>query len=238
MSVPEEELRTAVYIDGFNLYYGCLKDHDPYKWLDIEALCNNLLPRSPVVSIKYFTARILAKASRRADAHVRQDAYLKVIKQVSKGRVEVFRGHYRRDPKKLRLHRPIPCGNHDNGDEHCHGSDKIKVWKNEEKETDVSLAVHMINDAWIDLYDQAIIISNDADLREAIKIAKLDLSPGKPSKRVGVITPTTWDRKPAGKLVDPADWTKEIREEHLENSQLPDTINTGSGTLYRPHEWT
>lgn len=27
-------LRTRVYIDGYNLYYGCLKG-TPYKWLDL-----------------------------------------------------------------------------------------------------------------------------------------------------------------------------------------------------------
>jgi hypothetical protein len=31
-------LRTNVYVDGFNLYYGCLKG-TPYKWLDLDAMC-------------------------------------------------------------------------------------------------------------------------------------------------------------------------------------------------------
>jgi len=30
-------LRTRVYIDGYNLYYGCLKN-SPHKWLDVRAL--------------------------------------------------------------------------------------------------------------------------------------------------------------------------------------------------------
>jgi len=34
---------TNVYVDGFNLYYGCLKG-TPYKWLDLGALCQALLP--------------------------------------------------------------------------------------------------------------------------------------------------------------------------------------------------
>ena len=29
---------TNVYIDGFNLYYGCLK-RSPYKWLDFVPAC-------------------------------------------------------------------------------------------------------------------------------------------------------------------------------------------------------
>ncbi|HHT9772358.1 TPA: NYN domain-containing protein, partial [Legionella pneumophila] len=33
--------RTTIYIDGFNLYYGCLK-RTSYKWLDLKALFINL----------------------------------------------------------------------------------------------------------------------------------------------------------------------------------------------------
>jgi len=51
--------RTIVYIDGFNFYYGAVKD-TPYKWLDFEAFCRLLLPRDNVVKIRYFTARISA----------------------------------------------------------------------------------------------------------------------------------------------------------------------------------
>ena len=37
-------LQTNVYIDGFNLYYGCAKG-TPHRWLDLGALCNALLPK-------------------------------------------------------------------------------------------------------------------------------------------------------------------------------------------------
>jgi len=33
----DNALRTRVYIDGYNLYYGCLKN-SPDKWLDVRAL--------------------------------------------------------------------------------------------------------------------------------------------------------------------------------------------------------
>jgi hypothetical protein len=34
--------KTNVYVDGFNLYYGCLKG-SPYKWLDIQKLSELLV---------------------------------------------------------------------------------------------------------------------------------------------------------------------------------------------------
>jgi 6-hydroxy-3-succinoylpyridine 3-monooxygenase len=39
-------LRTRAYIDGYNLYYGCLKG-TPYKWLDLLVLFEqHILPSS------------------------------------------------------------------------------------------------------------------------------------------------------------------------------------------------
>ncbi len=35
-------LRTRVYIDGHNLYYGCLKN-SPHKWLDVHRLIERIL---------------------------------------------------------------------------------------------------------------------------------------------------------------------------------------------------
>lgn len=52
--------RTAVYVDGFNLFYGALKG-TPYKWLDLAALCGMLLPADHVVAIHYYTARVSAR---------------------------------------------------------------------------------------------------------------------------------------------------------------------------------
>jgi len=39
-------LRTRIHVDGYNLYYGCLKS-TPYKWLDLMALFERcILPSS------------------------------------------------------------------------------------------------------------------------------------------------------------------------------------------------
>ncbi len=41
-------MRTSVYIDGLNLYYGALKG-TPFKWLDPIKLSTAVLPRQCVV---------------------------------------------------------------------------------------------------------------------------------------------------------------------------------------------
>ena len=41
-------MRTIVYIDGFNLYYGALKG-TPYRWLDILAMARKILRNAQFV---------------------------------------------------------------------------------------------------------------------------------------------------------------------------------------------
>jgi len=56
-----------VYIDGFNLYYGCLKGTLD-KWLDPAALARRLLPADTIKRIRYFTARPPSRACRSISA--------------------------------------------------------------------------------------------------------------------------------------------------------------------------
>ena len=50
-------MRTIIYVDAFNLYYGCLKG-TPYRWLNIQKLCELLMPKNNIVAVKYFTALV------------------------------------------------------------------------------------------------------------------------------------------------------------------------------------
>ena len=51
--------RTIVYIDGFNLYYGLLRQCAPFKWLDLQKFSRRLVsPDNNVVAVKYFTSRV------------------------------------------------------------------------------------------------------------------------------------------------------------------------------------
>lgn len=50
-------LKANVYIDAFNLYYGCIKK-TRFHWLDLGCLCRLLLPKNPINRIRYFTALV------------------------------------------------------------------------------------------------------------------------------------------------------------------------------------
>jgi uncharacterized LabA/DUF88 family protein len=70
-------MRTRVYVDGFNLYYGSLKG-TPYKWLNLVELARQLLPRGHSVDkLAYFTARVSGVSDPQAPA--RQQAYLSAL---------------------------------------------------------------------------------------------------------------------------------------------------------------
>ena len=52
-------MKTTIYIDGYNLYYGALRN-TAYKWLDIvqlfSGICHIQNPTCEVVAVKFFTA--------------------------------------------------------------------------------------------------------------------------------------------------------------------------------------
>jgi len=50
---------TNVYVDGFNLYYGAAKN-TPFKWVNLAALCEAVLPGIRIGHIRYFTALVSA----------------------------------------------------------------------------------------------------------------------------------------------------------------------------------
>lgn len=69
--------RTTIYVDGFNLYYGCLK-HTPYKWLDLKVLFSKLLDKThDIKKIKYFTAHI---SNRPGNNEARYADFIKMIR--------------------------------------------------------------------------------------------------------------------------------------------------------------
>jgi 6-hydroxy-3-succinoylpyridine 3-monooxygenase len=41
----ELDLRTNIYVDGFNLYYGALRK-TPYRWVNLNTLFQYLLPKT------------------------------------------------------------------------------------------------------------------------------------------------------------------------------------------------
>ena len=155
--------RVYVYIDGFNLYNGAVKDKPQYKWLDLMAFSKRLMGGDNVLKVKYFTAKVLGFRKQK-----RQQIYWDALRHLyNKDKFEIVEGFFRIDSKK----RPITLYQF-NKLNNCTTNNYIWILNSTEKCTDVNLAIHIINDAWKNLYDKALIISNDSDLIGAIKLVK------------------------------------------------------------------
>ena len=66
-------MKANIYIDGFNFYYGCISE-TPYHWLNIAKLCQLLLPRDEIATIKYFTALVTPRPND-PEKLIRQERY-------------------------------------------------------------------------------------------------------------------------------------------------------------------
>ena len=140
-------MRTNVYIDGFDLYNRAVKDTS-YKWLNLSKLCQALLPRHEIHRIRYFTALVHARPND-PQAPQRQQIYLWALKTIPSLTMEF--GQFRSCVKERPLVTATP-GQPRN----------VLVHDTEEKGTDVNLATHLLMDGYVDDYEQALVISNDA----------------------------------------------------------------------------
>jgi NYN domain len=211
--------RTIVYVDGFNLYYGALKD-GPNRWLNVAELCKRLMrPTHEIVAIKYFTARVQPRSNNPQQAQ-RQQIYLRALATIPG--LSIHYGHFLTRKVNRRLARPPRSG-----------SPNRLVWNTEEKGSDVNLASHLLIDGFRARYDIAVVISNDSDLKTPVEFVRGDL--GAP---VGVLNPhknRSWALSP--RKLPAGSFYKPIRAAALAASQLPDTLKDADGTIHKPKGW-
>ena len=204
-------MKTYVYIDGFNLYYGSLKD-TPYRWLDLSKLCRLLLPQNQIVRIKYFTAKVSARPHD-PDQPTRQQAYLRALRTIPD--LEIIYGHF------LSHQIFMPSAQNPNR--------PVKVIKTEEKGSDVNIAAHLVNDGHRGRYEVAVLVTNDSDLLEPLKIVRYELK-----LPVGIINP---QKKASRVLAQHATFMRKIRKGVLQASQFPTPLQDTHGTFHKPPNW-
>lgn len=218
------EVRTIVYVDGFNLYYGACRAPGR-KWLDLGALCERLLPNDEIVEIAYFTAN-LRKDPRDPEAQVRQRIYHRALETVP--RLRIHRGRFLEKRVTGVLVDPTP-------------DDRLRrtVRTFEEKETDVNIASLLLADGFEGRYEHAALISNDGDLQMPVELvrSRLDL-------HITVVNPVLRQRgKRRNKNLSPDPLPPnasfiQLKARHIEDSQFPTEIRERQGlTLVKPASW-
>ena len=211
-------MKTNVYIDGFNLYNRAVKE-TAYKWLDLSKLCQVLLPRHQIHRIRYFTALVHSRPND-PQAPQRQQTYLRALKTIPNLTMEY--GQFRSRTRERPLVTPIP------------GQSRIVlVHDTEEKGTDVNLATYLLMDGYEGDYEQALVISNDADLALPISMVhnKLQLP-------VGIVNPNIKQEQVMPKeLRDAATFDRRLRESVLQKCQFPSTLQDAKGIITKPSTW-
>ena len=201
-----------VYIDGFNLYYGATKD-TPYKWLNLHQLCINMLPNDNLTAIKYFTARVNARPHD-PQQPVRQQIYLRALRTLPN--FSIIYGHFLTHKCRMVLTGVTPI-------------QKVWVDKTEEKGSDVNLAAHLLMDGFKNLYEVAVLITNDSDLAEPVRMVKEELKLG-----IGILNPHPQHSQQLKKL---ATFIKRIRQSDLIAAQFPPALMDAKGNFTKPPSW-
>jgi hypothetical protein len=204
-------------VDGFNLYYRALKQNPQYKWLNLRLLAQRLLDSdNQIDGIRYFTAPVSGR--RDPDQPIRQQQYLQALSTLPS--VTVHLGNFLMTPRLRPLVNPV-----DGGPTH------VEIWNSEEKGSDVNLAAYLIHDAWRGLFDVALVLSQDTDLNEPVRIVHDEIG-----KSIGVVV---LDGKAPGKLAKYGNFVRHITHADLAAAQFPNTVAFGKKgkTVTRPSTW-
>lgn len=213
-----------VYVDGFNFYKGLLEG-SPHKWLDLQSLFDRALPQYEVVKVRYFTAPLKVKANPAdPDVPARQRIYIRALRTLK--RVDVFEGTFSVRPSKARRYHEasrFPWRRKRVGK-------WVPIWKVEEKGSDVNLASHLLWDAFHDAADLFVIVTQDSDLMEPVRMVSLDL--GKDvalSYPHGVVSDKLARCRPK--------FTFWITKNELAASLLPNPVMHQGKPLWKPRSW-
>lgn len=218
--------RVSVFIDGYNLYHAIDNLKIPIlKWTD-PLVVSREFARSDhgfeIIRAKFFTAPPIHKSKQVQERYFN---YIKALKFYCK--IDVIEGKFK---KKLLSYR----------------DSKGKAFTrltHEEKESDVNIALAILEDSYEKISDKILVITNDSDISPAIRMA---LEKNKKLK-INVITPPLANAKRANyDLINACGdinrnskgqvffKTRMISKEHLKKAIMPKEITTREGILFMP----
>jgi uncharacterized LabA/DUF88 family protein len=254
-------MRTSIYVDGFNLYYGALKG-TPFKWLDLKQLCTLLLPNTCVIDkIKYFTARVSGATD--PDAPRRQRIFLNALQTTPE--VEIHYGNFlSKSIWRPLVNLPIagatihsspivqlPAGNH-----HVSGNPPKTLpvgsypRRGQQRRGPLSAPpagalvaeVHTMEEKGSDVNLAAHLLNdawkNSFDVAAVISndtdlVTPIRMVTQERGKAVYIVCPGRWNASP--KLVNVSSYVRHIHSSMLRQAQLPDPIP--GTTIRKPPGW-
>ena len=215
---PNPKKRVIFYIDGFNFYYG-LKEMSKvksgwykYYWIDLVLLCKQfLMDDEELVCVRYFTAT--PKSNGKAK---RQATLLNCNKKLNGDVFKIHKGFY--SDKKMNCRANDGCGK------------TFMHW--EEKQTDISIAVTMIEDCFTNRCDKIVLISGDSDLVPPIRFIEKHY----PQKQKMIMFPP-FRFSNALDNIDCTSLNLTRFKSRFTAAVMNDTVITESRTYLKPDHW-
>lgn len=257
------QFRVGAYIDGFNLYYG-MRSHmgrstPEWRWLDIRGMLQpyaQYWDPNASLTVVYCTARVNASSSQ--SAAIDQNFYLKALR--ASGSVdEIVLGHYvvrsnyafmvdklsrSRVPQLLsvtaqQFSRIMPRGPQNWPISLRNGHVGVDIQRIEEKGSDVNVASRLLRDMYENTIDAALVLANDSDLSEPIRIARERIPVGVLNPHKGPIAGSLKPFRNAQNRI--GSWNKALSPADFKAHQLPDEVNGMVDGKYvfarKPAEW-
>lgn len=202
-------LRVSAYIDGYNVYHS-IKNHGAphHLWLDLAKVCARFSPSKSVTQteVHYFSAY----AHWMPKQQLRHRAYVAALEATGvTPHMARFANKSRKCPK---------CAH--------------KWVGHEEKETDVRIAVTLLQHAFQNRFDRALIVSRDSDLVPAAKAFKEMY----PNKELYVVAPLCAGH--STEMLGFCDGKRKMKLAQLDGSLLPRTVAHPDGrVINRPAEY-
>lgn len=195
-------MRTACYIDGFNLYHAVdrLGDH-ALKWTNLASLARSYTKEGDeLVRTVFFTAFNTWNV-------VKRQRHVNYVRALEAYGVEVIRSRF------------------DKVDKHCHEQNRYCAMR-EEKQTDVALGIAMLSDCYERGIERVILMTADSDQVPAVKAVKARF----PETVVFMVAPPKRLHH-AYELGQACDGVTEITRQRLREHSLPMDIRDGRGKL-------
>jgi uncharacterized LabA/DUF88 family protein len=211
-----------------------------HKWLDIVAWCNQLLEQrsqNEVLSRVHFcTAHANGSFASHGQASVEaQSAYHRALQTLHPLRLNlIFGSHvWNRHGTPMPVFTPGKAY-----DRHA----RTLVWKIEEKQTDVNMALAMYRECSKGLCDRVILVSNDSDAAPALQALEEDFPQIMRGLVLPVLPPSGKEvnvRRKSGSLQALSHWCQtSISDAELQAAQLPVIVQVpGKKIIRKPAHW-
>lgn len=219
--------RIVAYIDGFNLYHSIDRYlWDEYKWIDYRKMVENFLwPEDILENIFLFTADPNWKKDK-----TKHTLFMRI--QALCNGIRIINGNYSEVTRHFSGAKMPIIDPKDKSTIHWV---QVRPWDFyfstfEEKQTDVNIALYILEGAFRDYYDKAIIFSGDSDIAPSITMAKKHF----PDKFFQAILPIN------GKwhvIARACDKTKPLKASVLDTCKMWDATTLSSGeVIYNPYK--